>query len=328
MSKYIGRLVNLGIARESTRGEGASPVYEVPTTSFSFDDKVVKARSIGGLSKISDSEEAFVTTKYGQGDVEGEIRSKSFGLFLYAMLGGYSVVGPTDEAYTHSFTVSQSNQHQSLAFVVSDENTTELYKLVMLDSLEITSELDQVVTYSASFMSKASRDTGLTIPAVVNESKFTKKHLSIKLASDISSLGAASTIAIKSYNLKINKNVAIDDVLGTAEPEDIHNRQLGVEGSITLNYEAETYKNYMKNGTNRAMQITLTNTDNTIGAGTTNPSFTLELPKVDFFDWEPSYDLDDIVTQTISFKANRDVANSQDIIYLCQLVNDVVTYDV
>ena len=326
MSKYIGRLVKLGVAKESARGGGASPVYHVPKTSFSFDDKIVQARSVGSLGKISDSEEAFVTTNYGQGDMEAEIRMDSFGLFLYAMLGSVSTAGPSDEAYTHSFTVNQGNQHQSLSFVVEDENTAELFKLVMLDSLELTAELDEVVRFTASFMGKQAVDTGLTVPAVTSESKFTKRHVSLKVASDIASLSGASAISLKSLTLNIQKNVSLDDVLGTAEPEDILNRQLAVEGEITLNYEDETWKNYMKNGTNRAVEIAFTNTDDTIGSGSTNPSLTIQLPKVDFFDWEPDYSLDEIVTQTMSFKASRDVANAQDIIYLCRLINGVVSY--
>jgi hypothetical protein len=326
MAKFIGRLVNVGVARETTRGAGATPIYEIPFTSFSFDDKVVKARSVGSLSNLADSEESFVTTKYGQGDMEGEVRSKSFGLLLYAMLGTVATTGPTDtSAYTHEFTINQGNQHQSLAFVVDDANTTELYKLVMLDSLELTAELDQVLMYTASFMSKSARDTGLTVPAVVTESKFTKKHLTVKIADDISSLAAASGISVKSLTLKISKNVVLDDALGTAEPEDILNRQLAVEGTLTLNYEAETYKNYMKNGNHKAMEIDFTNTDTLIGAST-RPEIKIQLPKVDFFDWEPGYDLDEIVTQQVSFKASRDVANGQEIIHLCRLVNDVVSY--
>ena len=82
MAKYIGRLINVGVAKESSRGVGAAPTYDVPVFSFSFDDKIVLARSVGALGNIADSEESFVTTKYGQGDVEGEIRSKSFGFFL------------------------------------------------------------------------------------------------------------------------------------------------------------------------------------------------------------------------------------------------------
>lgn len=325
MSKYIGRLVNLGIGRETTRGVGVAPAYMVPNQTFSFDDKIVKARSLDSLSKITDSEEAFVTTKYGQGDLEGEIRVSSFGLFLYAMLGTAAVAGPTDSSYTHTFTVSHTNNHQSLTFVVDDPNTKEMYKLVMLDSLEINAELDEVVRYTASFMGKQSTGTTVTLPSYVTEGKFTKKHVSLKVAANLAALTASTAISIKSLRLTVSKNVVLDDVLGTAEPEDILNRQLSIEGEITLNYEDETWKNYMKNGSVRAMEIKFTNTDYTIGSAT-NPALTFRFPTVDFFDWEPDNTLDEVTKQTISFKASRDVSAGNDIISTCTLVNTVASY--
>lgn len=326
MSKYIGRLVNLGIGRESSRGVGVAPTFLLPKTKFTFDDKIVQARSVGSLGYLADSEEAFVTTKYGQGDIEGEIRDSSFGLFLYALLGSLSTSGPTDTSvYTHAFSISNSNQHQSLSFLVSDPNTTELYKLGMIDSLEIISELDQVVSFSAGFMSKQSVGSSATQATLSAENKFTKKHLQFKIAANLAGISAASTISLKKLSLKIGKNVMLDDVLGTAEPEDILNQQLSVEGEIELNYEDETYKNYMKNGTSKAMEIKFVNTDATIGS-TTNPSLTFQFPHVDFYDWEPDYSLDKIVTQKISFKASRDVSGGNNIISTATLVNTTTSY--
>lgn len=325
MSKYIARLVKVGLTKEAVRGAGAAPVYTLPFSKFSFDDKIVQARSIGALGTLEDSEEAFVTTQYGQGDLDAELRVKSIGYILYAMLGGYSVSGPSDSAYTHTFTIAHTNSHQSLSFVVADLNTTELYKLVMLDSLKISAGLDKVVTYNAGFMSKTARDTGLTCPAVVHESKFTKKHINVKLADTIGGLSAAVAISLKSLNFNIMKNVTLDDVLGTAEPEDILNQQLAVEGELELNYEAETYKRYQMQGTNKAMQLSFVNNDDLIGAST-RPSLTFQLPKVDFFNWQPAYELDKIVTQKVSFKASRDVTNNLDVISTCTLVNDVTSY--
>lgn len=325
MSKFIGRLVTVGVVRETTRGAGASPVYSVPFATFTFDDKIVQARSLGALGSIADSEEAFVTLKYGQGDMDCEMRAKSLGVFLYALLGTYSVAGPTDSAYIHSFTIAETNTHQSLSFVVADSNTTELYKLVMLDSFKLNASLDKVVTVALGFLSKVARDTGLTNPAVVRESKWTKKHVSIKLADSIGALAAASALSIKTLNFNVVKNAKVDDSLGTAEPEDINNQQLAVEGDLDFNYEAETFKNYMLNGTSKAMEIAFTNTDDTIGAAT-RPSLTIQLPKVDFHSWVPDYGLEKLATQKISFKASKDIANSLNIISTCSLVNDVTTY--
>lgn len=325
MSKFIGRLVELGVGRETSRGVAAASVYKIPQVSLSFDDKVTKARSMGALGKLEDSEEAFVTTKYGQGDIEGEIRASSFGLILYALLGSLSTAGPSDSAYTHSFTVSHNNQHQSLSLLAKDANTTELYRLAMIDSLQITAELDEVVRFSAGFMSKQAADSGATMPTLTDEYKFTKKHVFVKLAANVAGLAAASVLSIKRLNLTIAKNSELDDVLGTAEPEDIVNRQLSVEGEIMLNYNDETYKNLMKNNTVRAMEIHLQNTDELIGSSS-RAGLKFQFPNVDFYDWNPDYALDEISKQTISFKASRDVANNIDSIQTCQLVNAVASY--
>lgn len=324
-TKFIARLLTVGIGKETVRGGGAASVYSLPNTKLSFDDVIKQARSVGSLGNIADSEEAFVVTKYGSGDIEGEIRAKSFGLILYAMMGSYGVAGPTDSAYTHTFTLAQTNTHQSLSFVINDPNHVELYPLVMLNSLEFDVKLDAVAMFKAAFMSKTARDTGLTVPAVVHESKFTKKQVNVKLASNIAGLSGAAKLAIKSLTFKIAKNVEIDDFLGTAEPEDIVNKQLVVEGDLELNYVDETYKNYMLNGTYQAMEIDFKNLDDLIGASS-HPSLTFQMPKVDFNPWTPAYDNDKITTQKVSFKCSRDVANNLDVISSCVLVNDVVSY--
>jgi hypothetical protein len=325
MSKYIARLVKVGVGKEATRGAGASPTYTIPFVKLSFDDKIVQARSNAALGDLADSEEAFVTTKYGQGDMDIELRSKSLGLLLLSLLGSSSVSGPVDSAYTHTFSIVQSNQHQSLSFVVEDANTTELYKLVMLDSFKLTGQLDKVVTATLGFMSKCARDTGLTAPSVVAENKWTKKHINIKVADDVAGLSAASNLSMKTINFNVMKNVAIDDTLGSAEPEDILNNQFAVEGELELNYDSEVFKQYMLNGTYKAMQIELVNTDQVIGAST-SPLLRFIMPKVDFHSWAPNYDLDKITIQKLSFKASKDVENDLDIISSCVLINDVTSY--
>lgn len=326
MTKYIGRLIDLGIARESSRGVGVAPAYWIPRVSLSFDDKVVTARETAGAGELADSDNAFVTTKYAQGEIEAEIRDSSFGLFLYSLLGSISSGSVVDQSYTHSFTLSESNQHQSLSITVQDPNTSEIYELSMLDFLEINVELDQIVRFTAGFMSKQGTSSVVRTVAYTAENKFTKKHLRLKIADVLASLTAASAISVKRLRLRIEKNVIMDDVLGTVEPEDFLNRQFSVEGEIELNYEDETYKNYMRAGTKRAMEIAFINTDAVIGAGTTNPALTFRLPLVDFLDWEPDYANDEIVKQTVSFKGNNDVSGGNKIISTCTLVNGVVSY--
>jgi hypothetical protein len=313
------------MAKETVRGNGAAPVYAIPFAKLTYSDKINQARSQGALGTLEDSEEAFVTMTHGQGDVDMEMRLNSLGLILYALFGGYSVNGPVDSAFTHTYSLAQNNTHQSLAFVVKDPNVNELFKLVMLDSMKITAAVDKLSQYTLTFMSKKGVDTGLSVPAVIHESKFTNRHVFIKLATTIGGLATAPRLPIKSLAFNVMKNTAIDQILGTAEPDDIFNNQFSCEGDLELNMEDSTYRDYMLNGTNLCMEIDFINYNDTIGAST-HPSLTFQLPKVDFNPWTPTYDLDKIVTQKVNFKASRDVVNNLAIISLAQLVNAVTSY--
>jgi hypothetical protein len=325
MTKFIGRLATLGVAKEAVRGVPVAPTYSIPFETLSFDDKVVKVRETAGLGSIADADSAYVTTQYAEGDMTAEIRDKSFGLMLLNLLGTVSVAGPTDSTYTHSFSLAETNTHQSLCLLINDANVKEMYPLSMIKSLEINISLDNIVKYTVSFMSKRGDVSTAAVVALTSENKFTKKHLAFKLATNIAGIAAATAISLKSLTLKFENNVVMDDVLGTAEPEDIMNKQFSIEGTVELNYTDDTYKNYMRNGDYKAMEIKLVNTD-VYAAGTTRPSLTMQFPRVDFFEWAPDYSIDDIVRQKFSFKCNRDVANSLAPISTCQLVNAVTSY--
>ena len=40
MSKFVGRLYQIGLGKESSRGTGVAPTYWIPKTAVSFDDKI------------------------------------------------------------------------------------------------------------------------------------------------------------------------------------------------------------------------------------------------------------------------------------------------
>lgn len=325
MSKHIGRLIELGIAKEAVRGAGAAPAFWLPKVGFTFDDKVTIARSQAGIGHLADSDEVFVVNKFGQGNLEMNMGDQSVGYFLYSLLGSLVSSGAVDSAYTHTLSLLESNQHQSLCLVVKDPISTEQYKLAMVNNLEIVAALDEIVKATATFLSKKGDAYSAVTPSYVAEKRFTKNHVKVKVAANIAGLAAATELSIKSLRLTLNQNVATDDALNTAEPEDILNHHLSVEGEMVMNYEDETFKNYFRTGAAKSMEIKFENTDSLIGTSS-KATLTLQMPKVDFFAWEPNYGLNDIVRQTISFKASYDVANAQNIISSCSLVNGKTSY--
>ena len=86
----------------------------------------------------------------------------------------------------------------------------------------------------------------------------------------------------------------------------------------------QTYRQYMLDGSYKALRLDFLNSDVLIGA-TSQPRFTVDLSRCAFEEWEPTRENDSIVTQKISFRALYDITNSN-IINSCTLINNVASY--
>lgn len=318
MTKFIGRRGLLGVAIEATRGTPVAPTFWVPHSTMSFFDRTETAREEQGLGVIADSDSNYVVMKFGEGEVEAELYDKALGVILTGVMGAAPSTGGSNP-YTHTFTLANNNQHKSLSLYWEDPDRNYIFPMAMIDSFQISAEPNGKVQYTVGFNSKGSRDwTTQTQNFTSLGSKFLHQHVQVKFAAAVGSLAAAPALSLKNLELTIAKNTVRDESMGTVEPEDILNQQLSVEGNISLNLEDETYRNYMLNGTYRAMEIKLNN-----GASST---LTFQFPRVDFTEWEPDYTLNEIAKQGLNFKANNDQANALDIISSCILINTQVSY--
>jgi len=308
MAKFIGRKVEAAIGIESSRGVGVTPAYALGKVDFSLFDKSIDARNDESLGNIADSENKFVVEKYAQGALGGPLGANSALYLLGLALGTLPTVGSvSDSRYPWTLAVANNNQNISASILVKDGNESRLHKLVMLDTFEIMVDLEDLVRYNAEFISKVARGTTQSIPSYVNDYKFTKRKAKVFLADNIGGLDAASRVTMKSFKLVIKKNLVRDSSIGTVEPQDILNQSLSIEGEIKLNYTDQTYRSYMLNGTKKALRLQLESED-LVGA-TAYPDLKIDLPKVDFFSWEPDAPNDEIVMNTINFKANLDLTN-------------------
>lgn len=313
MSKFVGRLGNVGVAKEATSGTIVTPTFYVPFNTISFDDKVTTARETEGLGRIEDSDSNYVVNKYGEGDLEFDLNDLNLGVFLTSLLGASPTTsgGPT---YAHAYALSNTNTHKTMSLAYQDPDQTKIFPFTMIDSLEITVEPDGIAKAKASFKSRVSRDWSTLTPSYTTlGNKFLHQHLVFKTASNIAGLGAASAVPLKKLTLTISANADFDNVMGTVEPEAILNHQYSVEGEITLNKQDDTYRQLMLAGTYKAIDITFNRASDS--------SLQIQMPRVDFTEWEQDRSLDDIVGQTIQFKGNYDSANAASVISTCTLTN-------
>jgi hypothetical protein len=310
MSKFIGRLADIGIAKEASRGTAETDVdFYLPKISLTLDDKIEQAIDESSIGVIEDSPGASIVGKHAEGEIEGNIHDKSFGLLLLAALGSVSTGSAQQTVvYPHTFSVGQNAQHPSLTLFLDDPNQDYKYALGVIDKLDIDISLGQFARYVAAFRAKAGETASLS-PSYSAENTFLPQHGSLKIASALAGLGAASALDIRSVKLSIIKNAEDDRKLGSVAPADILNKQFAVEGSIELVFNDNTFKTDMLADTAKAMRIRLTNSDVTIGSSL-NPQLTIDLAKVKFSNFERQYANGDIVTATVDFKAFYSLADT------------------
>lgn len=314
MSKFIGRRGSVGLAKESSAGTPVTPTVWLPVTSITFDDKTTTVVGEHGLGNIADSDDRFVTNKYGEGECEFELDDKAIGLILSSLIGASPSTGGGNP-YTHTYTLANTNTHQTLSLAYQDPDGTKMFPYVVVDSLTITVEPEGIMMGKISFKSRVAKDWATLTPSYTSlGNKFLHQHLIFKLAAATGSLAAASNISLKKLELTISSNAQFDNVTGTVEPESVFNAQFSVEGSITLFKTDDTYRNYMLAGTYRAMEVTPSRS-------ATNSQLQMQFPRVSLFEWEQDRALNDIVGQTINFKGHYDAANAAAIISTCILLN-------
>lgn len=312
MSKYIGRLIKLGIGKETVRGTAAAATYWLPVMKVDHADKAEYAVNEAGFGTIVDSVGGEVTKNWGEGGFSALLGDKHFGLILYALFGTLQSAAksaPNADVYDHTVTLAENAQHQSLTIGVDESNGDYQFPLGMLNSLELKFELAKLLEYTATFKSKKGTSASLT-PALPAENIFRPQDFHFYIAANLAGLDAASEIPVKSCSLKIEKDVEDYDVLGSTEPSDILNKSVKITGSVTLIWDAETYKNYYLQGTTKAVRIKLTDTGVTIGSAL-NPELKIDLAKVIFNDFSKDTALNNIVMQTLSFKAVYSTSDSK-----------------
>lgn len=325
MTKYIGRRVDVGLARETTRGTAVATQHWMPKIGLAFFDRVSKETSQLNYGSIGEAAQAYKKQEWSEGSIESELNDRAFGLILYAAFGTLSTAGPTDSAYTHTFSLQNDSQHDSLTITIADPDRTDQFALCMLDSLDVSIAPGEIVKFVAAFKGRTGKQVAAASPTYATAfNKFLGRHAVVKIASAVGGLNAASALSLKAFNLRINKNLMLNSVLGTIWPEDVLNQKFEITGDFTLDLDDQTYRNLMLNNTYNALRLDITHADTLIGTSS-RPRFKIDLARCHFEEWEPTRDNDALVTQKISFRALWD-PTEQVVVDDCILVNNVSSY--
>lgn len=310
---FSGRKYQVGLGKETTRGTAVAPSYWIPKNDVSVEEKRQYVDDDASVGVVVDSIGAEIGKAWAEGEISGNVLDRSFGLFLLGALGSVSsaVKGGETIVYEHTYSLSNANNHQSLTVEIKNDVEQKKFALGVLSSLKILAEAGKIVDFVAGFKAKKGVTASNTPSYLTTEKLFVGKHAILKTATDLSGLGAASPINVRSVEISINKNVEDHDAIGDDEPVDFANKFVSVEGNIEAMFEnASDFKALFEAGTRKALRLQITNSDVTIGTGS-NPELKLDLASVSFQDWSRKSGNNDLVTQTIKFKGHYSLADAK-----------------
>lgn len=303
----IGRKYQVGIGKEATRGTVVAPSKYLPLLDPpSIENKPEYVMNEQGIGVIANADGSDIVKNYCEGEINGKVGDDSIGYLLLGTMG--TVATSTDlGAQLHNFTMLNNNTHPSFTLDIKNDVEQLAHALCMVNSYRMTAEIDNYVQYTVGFTGKkgvASTET----PAYTADNEFIAKHITIKVADDVSGLAGASALTLSSMELGIEKDVEALFSFGSDEPSIIPNKSFSVEGNFEGRFENTDLKTLFEEGTQKAMSISVVNTGVTIG--TTNPTITYTMPKVMFEGWDKSGGNNDIIMQNLEFKAYYDTTEA------------------
>jgi hypothetical protein len=312
MTKVIGRKFSVGIGKESSRGTAVAASFWIPKTEVSVDDRINYAIEDSSIGVIEDAVDQDITGKYSEISIGGIVYEKSFGLLLLATFGTETSQTLVETGvYDHLFNVAATSQHTSLTTACVDPNGGSglRYTLCMVDQLELDFEIGKYLTYQVDMRGNANA-SGSNTASFTAENLFRPQDGTVKFASSVAGLGAASAISIKKGSLVIKKNIEDDFIVGNVVAADRLNKEFSVEGSLELTYDDRTYVDTdMLADLAQAMRIDFENTSTLIGA-TKGPKLTFDMAKVKIQEVSRKIGNAGIIMQTVKFKAYYSISDA------------------
>lgn len=303
--EIVGRQIELGVGVEKVRGTAQETAEKyVKNTTANIIEKSEKVIDDSSHNKLEDSDGSRVTKKWIEGDLNGVLHADAIGYFLYNLYGAVVSSNVTGPVYSHVFNMLQSIEHAALSLFAKDGAVQQLvFNTCMLATLEINASVDDYVRYTASFMGKSGESNSDT-PSYDTEYDFIGRDITVKIADTEGGLVAAEAVKIKDLTITYDVGLIVDHVLGDYNPDDLYNAKMAITGSFDKNFVDTTFKDLSLSDDAKYMEITIEGAAD-IGSGN-NPSMTFLFNRVQIQSWDRSGDNDDLVTESIDFKAFYD----------------------
>jgi hypothetical protein len=249
-----------------------------------------------------------VVRKWFDGDVSGILHADVLGYFLYNLYGDVTTTTVTGAVKSHLFQLDDTIKHPTLSIFAKDGDVEQAtFSGGVLNTLEITATTDDYVRFTANIIAENSASNSDT-PSYDVEYDFIGKDVTVKIADTEAGLAGATAIKLKELTLNYDTGAISDFKLGSYNP-DVYNSRMAIEGSFEKNYTDKTFQNLHNADTAKYMEIQIQG--DAVLAGSNRPTAKFVFNKVQVTNWERAGGNDDLVTETVEFKAFYNFADEE-----------------
>lgn len=296
----IGRLNVIALDKESTRGTAETSTQAFSVTSANFRTIPTKINDEGSTWSIDDINVVDLGESHVEASIEGILKANTTTHIFNAALGAVTTTDNLDGTYTHEFTLANNNTHPSYTIFYDDNQVKEKATLGMLETFDISTAIENHITFTSSWMAKVVETTTDTPVFDQDEQNFISKQIEVFFADNVAGLDGATKSCVRSVNLSIAKNVMMDYC--GALPQEIYNQQFGITWDFEMTYNNTDFKDFNIANTKKAVRFRITWTEIATGV---NATIDIDIESVAFQDWDHSTDNNGIVTQTFGFTKEK-----------------------
>lgn len=264
MAKTSGTQVNIGLGVESYAAPGVAVAETVflPWLEYSMQGVSEKSMftSVRGVRNTSSN--SMIKRRYSQGSIAVVPDVKNMPYLLSMALGGVSSSTISDSAYTHTFSVNNTNSTPRTATITTAEGSIQTVQY--LNCICNTLHVEVSDDYGKATMEVIGQFPGTdTISTSYSqETEFAYHNYTAKFGTSLSNAASQSATPLKAFSLNINNNVLIDEAFlsgaNTITSGGLVNGRLEITGSYSLHFSDTTELAKYQANTKNALIVTFT----------------------------------------------------------------------
>lgn len=329
MAKTSGTQVNVGLGIESYAAPGVSvsETYFIPWADFSMQEVSEKSHFTSARGIRNMSSNSMIKRKYAQGSIGFVPNVKNMPYALSLAMGGVSSSVVSDAAYTHTFTINNTNATPRTAtFTVEDGAIqTTKYLNTVCDSLSF--EVSDDYAKCSIDLIGINGTTGTLTESYTQETEFAYHQYTAKFGTSLSNAAGNAATPLKSFKLEIKNNVQLDEAFlsgsNTITAGNLVNGRVQITGTYSLHFSDTVELAKYKANTKNAMIVTFTGA--LIGA-TSTEQIQFKIGRAVLNKAPVEYSIDGLLILTQEFEVEYDATDLELQAIVVNNVNNASTH--